>query len=150
MKVPEIYRITEKNAERFSRIPNMKGIARFISDESYGTCGGFVIPRNGFPKGAFFFCIASDGDGQIDWEHVSVSIPSEKRTPTWEEMCYIKSLFWNDDEPVMQLHPAKSEYINNHDYCLHLWRPIVQQIPLPDSILVGYKSKNKINATNNL
>lgn len=35
-------------------------------------------------------CIASDGAG---WEHVSVSL-SVKRTPDWEEMCYVKDLFW--------------------------------------------------------
>ena len=23
----------------------------------------------------------------------------------------------------MQLHPAEQEYINQHPYCLHLWRP---------------------------
>lgn len=84
--------------------------------------------------------IASDGlDGEYEaWEHVSVSLPN--RCPTWTEMSLVKSLFWDDTDCVIQFHPPRSEYVNNHDYCLHLWRPIVQQIPLPPSILVGYKS----------
>lgn len=62
--------------------------------------------------------ICSDGWG---WDHVSVS--THTRCPTWEEMCFVKDLFFEADEVVMQLHPAKSSYVNHHDFCLHLWRP---------------------------
>ncbi len=62
------------------------------------------------------------------WEHVSVSIGS--RTPTWEEMVFVKNLFWQDDETVVQFHPKKSEYVNTHKYCLHLWRNAAEcQLP---------------------
>ena len=64
--------------------------------------------------------IVSDGGG---WDHVSVHVFGEKRCPTWEEMCAVKDLFFRDDEVVMQLHPAKSEYVNQHPFTLHLWRP---------------------------
>jgi hypothetical protein len=85
-------------------------------------------------KGTTLKVIASDGMG---WDHVSVSIGH--RCPTWEEMCFIKDLFFESDEVVMQLHPAKSDYINNHPNCLHLWKPQDVQIPQPDSILVGLR-----------
>jgi hypothetical protein len=81
-----------------------------------------------FINGRSFFVLATDGGG---WEHVSVSLRNQKRCPTWEEMCAVKDLFFHPDEVVMQLHPAKSDYINNHPYCLHLWRPIGKEIPLP-------------------
>ena len=58
-------------------------------------------------------------------------------------MCEIKSMFFEDDEVVMQLHPKKTEYVNNHNYCLHLWKPIGKEIPTPPSILVGIKYDNK-------
>jgi hypothetical protein len=80
--------------------------------------------------------IASDG---LLWEHVSVSIYGEDRTPTWAEMCFVKSLFWDDGDCVMQLHPPSNEYINNHSFCLHLWRPTHVDIPMPPSIMVGVK-----------
>lgn len=75
--------------------------------------------------------IASDGMG---WDHVSVS--RGNGIPSWEIMCKIKELFFNDDEGVMQLHPKKENYINNHPYCLHLWRPQKENIPMPPLILV--------------
>lgn len=71
------------------------------------------------------------------FEHCSVSIPT--RCPSWEQMCAIKDAFWNDDEVCMQLHPAKKDYVNNHPYCLHIWKPINEKIPLPPTILVGLK-----------
>jgi len=46
-------------------------------------------------------------------------------------------LFWHDEECVMQLHPPKTSYVNNHPFCLHLWRPLVDKIPMPPSILIG-------------
>lgn len=62
--------------------------------------------------------VASNGVG---WDHVSVSLPT--RCPTWEEMCWVKDKFFEPEEVVMQLHPARSQYVNNMPYCLHLWRP---------------------------
>lgn len=78
--------------------------------------------------------IVSDG---MEWEHVSVSLPN--RCPIWEEMCFVKNLFWNEDDFVIQTHPQKSEYINNHSYCLHLWRKAGTNdfCDKPPKILVG-------------
>lgn len=78
--------------------------------------------------------IASDGAG---WEHASVSF--EKRTPSWEEMCTVKSLFWDEEDCVVQFHPAKSEYVNFAKHCLHLWRPTGAVLPTPPSWMVGPK-----------
>lgn len=94
--------------------------------------GAFFVP--GGLGAAPLRVIASDGAG---WEHVSVSLPN--RCPTWTEMAYVKSLFWDDEDCVVQYHPPRSEYVNQHPYCLHLWRPVEQVIPLPPSILVGFK-----------
>lgn len=78
-----------------------------------------------------FAVIASSGHG---WEHVSVS--TTERCPRWNEMQEIKELFFEDYETVMQLHPAKSDYVNNHPYCLHLWRPIDTKIIIPPVYMV--------------
>lgn len=74
----------------------------------------------------------SDGMG---WDHVSVSLPS--RCPTWEEMCYVKDLFFGKDEWVLQYHPSALDYKNCHPYCLHLWRPQNMEIPKPNSLMVA-------------
>jgi hypothetical protein len=52
-------------------------------------------------------------------------------------MCFVKDLFWDDEDCVMQLHPKKSEYVNNSPFCLHLWRPINAIIPTPPHEMVG-------------
>lgn len=74
------------------------------------------------------------------FEHLSVSTPT--RTPTWDEMCIMKDIFWRDDEECMQLHPKKENYIDNMKYCLHIWRPINQAIPMPPNIMVGLRPKH--------
>lgn len=98
--------------------------------------GAFRIPG---PCGRDLFVIASSGDkaSAIHWEHVSVS--ARKHTPTWKEMDFIKRLFWDDEETVMQLHVPRSRWINNHESCLHMWRPTDVAIPLPPDITVGIK-----------
>ena len=107
------------------------------SDESYGNNGAFLLQIDLFTVA---LCIASDGDG---WEHVSVTIYKKKnlepvkRCPFWHEMNAVKDVFWTFDETVMQLHPPKAEYVNNHPYCLHLWKPVGVEIQRPNPILVG-------------
>ncbi len=80
--------------------------------------------------------IWSFGNG---WEHVSVCPYKKHITPSWDDMCKLKEMFWNDKECVVQYHPPKSEYVNNLQNCLHLWRPIGKELPMPPSILVGIK-----------
>ena len=97
---------------------------------------GDVGMRNGcfkvYVKNRSFFVIASDGGG---WDHVSVTPCNRKRQtcPTWEEMCAIKDMFFYPEEEAIQYHPPKSQYINHHPFCLHLWRPNItgEDITLP-------------------
>ena len=71
--------------------------------------------------------ISSGSDKESGWEHVSIS--HQEQVPTWKEMCYIKELFWRDDETVLQL--KKSMYINCHLFTLHLWKKIGKEVELP-------------------
>lgn len=48
-------------------------------------------------------------------------------------------MFWDEHDCVAQFHPPKSKYINNHPYCLHLWRQVDAEFNLPDSLLVGFQ-----------
>lgn len=92
--------------------------------------GAFLIPCGVFQ----IRCIATVGNTEIPWEHVSVSL--ENRTPTWAEMDYIKDQFWKPEEMVIQYHVPKSLHVNIHPHCLHMWRPWKLKIPLPPSIAV--------------
>lgn len=130
--IPEQYRLT---SDRCDRMRVSKSIA---STEADGNNGFFTVPCGR----EILRCMVSDGSGAKEmglpeWEHVSVSL--SHRVPTYAEMCFVKEMFWGDDECVMQLHVPKSDHVNNHPYCLHLWRPVNQEIPRPPAEFVGIK-----------
>ncbi|TYL73912.1 DUF7694 domain-containing protein [Bradyrhizobium cytisi] len=103
--------------------------------------GRFATAPGSGPSGLFFVqgpcgCqLKIIGFVRPGWEHVSVSTP--RRSPNWDEMCLVKDLFWDQEECVIQLHPPRSQYVNNSRYCLHLWRPTRQVIPMPPAAFVG-------------
>ncbi len=97
------------------------------SDETFGNNGAFEIQLGC----RTLYAIVSDGSS---WEHVSVSL--KQRCPTWDEMCFVKDLFWADDEVVIQYHPAKNNYVNDYPTCLHLWKPIGVELPMPELNLI--------------
>jgi hypothetical protein len=107
-------------------------------------CGVFVIPSTELPNGKtsrVLNIIATDGNVGINeenkWEHVSVSILGDKKnTPSWLEICLVKDLFWDEEECVVQYHPAKSDYINLHEGVLHLWKHKNAPFPTPPTICV--------------
>jgi hypothetical protein len=113
-------------------------VGTYASTDEIGNNGAFLITTEG---GATLKVIASDGTDKISdhWEHVSVSVNGVARCPSWAEMCFVKDLFWNDDEVVIQFHPAKKDYVNFHPYCLHLWRNRLpsRQTKTPPPLLVG-------------
>ena len=100
-----------------------------------GGCGIIRLPRDnktGFTKASIIWSWG------LGWEHVSVC-PINGKMPTWDDMCFIKDMFFEDEDCVVQYHPPKSEYVNNVPNCLHLWKPIGQEMPMPPSILTGIK-----------
>lgn len=127
-RVPEEYRVSAGDCRRY-RWP-----AEFGSDATFGNYGAFLLPA--VVPGRCLKVIASEGQG---WDHVSVSILAKKpRMPNWEEMCAVKDAFWDEEDVVMQLHPRRSQYVNYHQACLHLWRPNDgREIQTPPAVLVG-------------
>jgi hypothetical protein len=100
----------------------------------------YVTPEEGSIEGAFIIeygnkrlrVISGCGDG---WDHVSVSL--SHRTPTWEEMTFIKNLFFEPDELVIQFHPPAESYVNFSRYVLHLWKPWGVVIELPPRWMIA-------------
>lgn len=105
-------------------------LGRSAAGENYGF---FLIIR---ASGEIVRVIANDASELSDgWEHVSVSL--DHRCPTWEEMAYVKDLFWLPTETVVQFHPPTAEYVNRHPFCLHLWRHPQTALRLPPKHLIG-------------
>lgn len=101
------------------------------------TFGAFIVryqPRATTPP-EFLQVIACDGN-ETGWDHVSVKVKYEDRCPTWDEMCFVKRLFFEPTEWVIQYHPAEADYVNVNPGVLHLWRPVNQELPKPPRELV--------------
>ena len=127
------------------QLPDKLENGRVVGERSWGAYGQFIIPG---PCGEHLRIVASGADADDEtsqgWEHVSIS--TRRRIPNWTEMCFVKDLFWSDDETVIQFHPPRSEYVNNHPHCLHLWRH-KDGHRLPPSILVGVKDVGVLSET---
>lgn len=82
-------------------------------------------------RGKTLLVVFSWGGG---WDHVSVSTNS--RCPTWDEMCAVKEIFFSEDECCVEYHPRKSDYVNVWPYCLHIWKPQREEIPTPPRMFV--------------
>lgn len=51
-------------------------------------------------------------------------------------MCHLKSLFFDDNETVLQFHPKASNYVNLHKHVLHMWKPHGKDVDLPPTLFV--------------
>jgi hypothetical protein len=99
------------------------------SDETCGWNGLFLVPL----EGDMWKVMISDQGG---WKHLSISNAQRKIMPSWNIMCRVKDAFFGDDEQCIQYHPAKEDYINDHPWCLHLWKPLDEPLPKPPFVFV--------------
>ena len=119
----------------------MKPIENIISDHRHIYSNRIEIANDGF-KGFMtvdrvdMSFVASWGGG---WDHVSVAPLKKKIVPSWEMMCKVKDIFFEPDEAVIQIHPPKTDYVNNMPNCLHLWRANDKEMMLPPSFMVGIR-----------
>ena len=102
---------------------------KLASSETDGWNGDFIVPLDG----ELWHVRISDGWG---WRHASVSNAQAKVLPSCSTMCRVKQAFWDDDAWVVQFHPGKTDYVNDHDFVLHLWEPLEEPLPKPPVILV--------------
>jgi hypothetical protein len=110
------------NLEKF-RIKDNRGINAFYVPQKEGSIEGCFQIEYGNKK-----LVVISGCGE-EWDHVSVSL--RHRCPTWDEMNWIRDLFFEKEETVIQIHPPHSQYINHGKYVLHLWRPWGLEMRLP-------------------
>ena len=110
-----------------------------FDDLGSGPQGAFKISG---PRGMELRIVASDGRDWAEaglpppvWEHVSVSLA--RRCPDWSEMEWVREQFWEPAELVLQFSVPRAVHISYHPYCLHMWRPIGVEVPVPPSATVA-------------
>lgn len=71
---------------------------------------------------------------QLEDEHFLV--PGDPRFK-WSMLDGDLQYRWGEEECVVQFHPPRSEYVNRHPYCLHLWKKIGEEYETPPKEYVG-------------
>lgn len=113
---------------RFVQVENIK------TAQLMGFTHHFSFPRTyrviqEAPRGEAFAVRRNDGlqvicsvgvevDAKV-WIHVSFSRPD--RIPDYQDIADVKKDFIGEDRKAIQVFPQKSEHVNYHPYCLHLW-----------------------------
>jgi hypothetical protein len=57
-------------------------------------------------------------------EYLHCSVSRRKQLPGWDDLREVKNIFIGREEEAFQFLPKESEYINLHDYCLHIWHKL--------------------------
>jgi|SRR5215469_5427662 len=103
------------------------------STDALGWNGAFIVPIDG----QLWQVILGDGTGLgTGWRHLSATNAQRREVPPWAVMCRLKELFFADDAWVVQFHPPKDDYVNDHPFVLHLWEPLEEKLPTPNIVLV--------------
>lgn len=90
--------------EQFSPIPDIANAYRNLKNGMVVICG-----IDSMQNGSKFI-------------HISCSFPDH--LPSWNELKQVKDDFLGTDSYAYQVLPPTSEFINFHNYCLHLYSPI--------------------------
>lgn len=137
-RVPEHFRVKE---------------GKLASTKENGNNGLFKIHLP--TKNCNAFCLVSDNGG---WEQVSVRVEdlnkqlkggSRIRIPNSEELKFLKNVFWDRDETVIQYHFADSKETGS-EYALHLFRHKTRCFPEPPSFLFGDTSAGNTKEPNTI
>lgn len=98
-KPPEKYLLNEKNIKS-----NLKSYANSIDLEAMVKQGNyFMLPLKGQARGAYYAARGGPVDGK--WMVTAAVCTNDKRYLTFDEMAYVKSLFFDDLDPVYIFNP---------------------------------------------
>ncbi|PSB52046.1 hypothetical protein C7B67_08540 [filamentous cyanobacterium Phorm 6] len=97
---------------------------------SYEPDGGAYKSRDGL---IVIISCSIEKDGNW-WVHLSLS--RKKSVPTWIDLVKVKEIFLGADALAIQVLPPRSEWVNVHEFCLHLYHCLDQR-PIPDFRKLG-------------
>lgn len=78
-----------------------------------------VLVAKTFAKGPVTAIFTTENHGGKIIRHVSVA--RRDRLPIWDEIKAARAAFFEDRHNVAQFLPPQAEYVNVHQFCLHLW-----------------------------
>lgn len=123
-----------KNLRELSRYRQITNENIFNKNFDLSKEGTFVIKLNDYS------CLYVQALNHFGWEHIGAYVVNfgerqfPYRIPTSKEMEFLKNLFFEKDEAVIEVHPRKCDYVNINIFMLHLWRPNRISIPVPPKV----------------
>jgi len=111
----------------------IKSLARIIENigrgNIYKKLGGEGIGQFKFRDDLTLRLFHVEYSRELGWDRVIVQLVARNAKehqhptpPTWADMCYIKDIFFNESETVVQYHASSDAHLNIHANVLHLWR----------------------------
>ena len=97
-----------------------------IEEETANEIAGWI-----FIAGKYKASVVCNWDNE--WEHVSMRPLKYSIIPDLNDICYLKNIFFNKDETVIQIYKNTCSMKN----CLHLWRCAYQDVLLPPCFMAG-------------
>jgi hypothetical protein len=110
--------------------PTAEDLPSNWSIKKRGFNGGWYKSRDGL---AVIISSCQEQDGKL-WVHLSVS--RKKSIPTWADLVKVKELFLGTDALAIQVLVPRSEWVNDHEFCLHLYQCLDDR-PIPDFRKLG-------------
>lgn len=121
IKIPDLAtRVTQQVADNFKKLyPQLQ---KFPTTDADGVRGVFLIPPIGKKKkgqGNYYSVLTS-----ISEEHdiLSIEVLPEKRQPSSAEVTYIRNLFFEPQDVVVQFIPSDAVRTASLGYRITLWR----------------------------
>jgi hypothetical protein len=104
---------------------------QFASRPEDGGYGAFRLMGPCGEELVIIACAAAVDDADAEgWEHVSIS--TKRRNPNWQEMSFVKDLFWDDEECVRAIPPA--------EICLRGLSPVLSASVAAENECVPYST----------
>lgn len=69
-----------------------------------------------------------------NWIHLSIS--RKDKLPSWSEFVQVKEIFLGKESTAIQVIPPRSQWVNDHPFCLHLWQ-CLDETSIPDFRIEG-------------
>lgn len=104
-----------------------------------GVLGPIIDPRVGPPVYRYgtlqIFATVQPAADESPWYHVSYS--RSDRVPDHDDTCLVRRVFFKPEALVLAVFPPTDEYVNHHQFCLHLWQRIGGARVVPDLRVPG-------------
>lgn len=114
LKIPEYWRVTPEISAKYGKY--MPLLDKFPTQPDSGSAGMYAIPKIGKTTGFYFIVLVGTGNA------ISVQLNTEPRQPNTVELLYVRNLFFDPGDVVVQFIPSDPMRLHSLGKAVALWR----------------------------